>query len=62
LHRLELKGAIAADWEVSENNQRVRVYRLSAAGRRQLVAERSKWDRLAGAIAELLVPPAESGS
>jgi len=37
-------------------------YRLTAAGRRQLVAERSKWDRLAGAIAELLAPPAESES
>jgi len=62
LHRLERKRAIAADWEISENNQRVRVYRLTAAGRRQLVAERSKWDRLAGAIAELMAPPAESGS
>jgi len=62
LHRLERKRAIAADWEVSENNQRVRVYRLTAAGRRQLAAERSKWDRLAGAIAELMAPPAESGS
>ena len=60
LHRLERKRAIAADWEISENNQRVRVYRLTAAGRRQLVAERSKWDRLAGAITELLAPPAES--
>jgi len=62
LHRLERKRAIAADWEISENNQRVRVYRLTAAGRRQLVAERSKWDRLAGAIAGLMAPPAESGS
>ena len=62
LHRLERKRAIAAGWQVSENNQRVRVYRLTAAGRRQLVAERSKWDRLAGAIAGLLAPPAESES
>src|SRR6202795_4649370 len=36
LHRLEKKRAIAADWETSENNQRVRVYRLTAAGRKQL--------------------------
>src|SRR6202051_9034 len=57
LHRLERKRAITADWEVSENNQRVRVYRLTAAGRKQLAAERSKWDRLAVAIAGLLVPP-----
>src|SRR5437016_9194088 len=36
LHRLERQGAVAADWEVSENSQRVRVYRLTAAGRKQL--------------------------
>src|SRR5213592_492608 len=44
LHRLERAGAIAADWDTSENNQRVRVYRLTAAGRKQLAAERSKWE------------------
>jgi PadR family transcriptional regulator, regulatory protein PadR len=62
LHRLERQGAIAAEWDVSENKQRVRVYRLTAAGRRQLVAERSKWEQLAEAIAGIMVPPAESES
>ena len=62
LHRLERKGAIAAAWQVSDNNQRVRVYRWTPAGRRLLIAERSKWDRLARAIAGLLAPPAESES
>ena len=62
LHRLERQGAIAADWEMSENNQRVRVYRLTAAGRKQLAAERSKWEQLAGAIAGIMTPPAESES
>ena len=62
LHRLEKKGAIAAEWEVSENRQRVRVYRLTAAGRRRLSAERSKWEKLAGAVAGVLAPPAESES
>ena len=57
LHRLERQGAIAADWEVSENNQRVRVYRLTAAGRKQLAAERSKWGQLADAIAGIMAPP-----
>src|ERR1700692_1334718 len=57
LHRLERKRAIAADWEISENNQRVRVYRLTAAGRRQLVAERSKWDRLPGGGRGAPAPP-----
>src|SRR5438477_1768327 len=59
LHRLEQQGAISADWDVSENKQRVRVYRLTAAGRKQLVAERSKWDQLVGAIAGIMIPPAE---
>lgn len=62
LHRLERQGAISAEWDVSENNQRVRVYRLNAAGRKQLAAERSKWKQLAGAMAGLMVPPSESES
>jgi PadR family transcriptional regulator PadR len=62
LHRLERKGAIAADWEVSDNHQRVRVYRLTAVGRRQLAAEKSKWTQLARAIAGIMTPPAESES
>ena len=60
LHRLERRGAIAAEWSVSENNQRVRVYRLTAAGRRQLAAERSKWEQLAEAIAGVMAPRVES--
>lgn len=59
LHRLERQGAIAADWTLSENNQRVRVYHLTAAGRKQLAAERSKWERLADAIASIMVAPEE---
>jgi len=62
LHRLERQGAIAADWEMSENKQRVRVYRLTAAGRRQLVQERSRWEQLAQAIAGILAPPAGTES
>lgn len=62
LHRLERQGAIAADWEVSENKQRVRVYRLTAAGRRQLAHERSRWEQLAEAIAGIMAPPAETES
>jgi PadR family transcriptional regulator PadR len=60
LHRLERRGAIAAAWGVSENNQRVRIYRLTAAGRKQLLAERSKWEQLAEAIAGIMERPAGS--
>ncbi len=62
LHRLERKGAIAADWELSENRQRVRVYRLTAGGRKLLAAERSKWEQLADAIAGVMAAPAEGES
>src|SRR6266571_4788051 len=60
LHRLERQGAVAADWGVSNNKQRVRIYRLTAAGRKQLAAERSKWELLTDAIAGIMVPPADS--
>lgn len=54
LHRLERQKLIAASWKLSENRQRTRVYRLTPAGRRQLAAERSKWDQLVQAIAGIL--------
>lgn len=57
LHRLEHQGAIAAEWDLSENHQRVRVYRLTAAGRKRLAAERSKWQQLAQAMTGLMEPP-----
>ncbi len=60
LHRLERQGAITAEWTKSEHNQRVRLYRLTAGGRRHLAAERSKWEQLKEAIAGVLTPPAGS--
>ena len=62
LHRLEKSGAITADWETSENKQRVRVYRLTPDGRRRLAAERSRWEKLAEAIAGVMAPPERSPS
>jgi len=56
LHRLEGEGWIAAAWKVSENNQRVRVYRLTVTGRKQLASERSRWAQLSDAIAGVLNP------
>jgi transcriptional regulator len=57
LHRLERKKWISAEWDVSENRQRVRVYKLTAAGRKQLAAERSRWEELTRAIAGVMQPP-----
>jgi transcriptional regulator len=56
LHRLERQGWIAAEWRVSEYNQRVRVYGLTAAGRRQLASERSRWTLMKQAIDAVLNP------
>jgi len=60
LHRLERRRWIAAKWELSANRQRTRVYRLTAAGRRQLASERSRWQRLVYAITGVLSKPATS--
>jgi PadR family transcriptional regulator, regulatory protein PadR len=62
LHRLEKQGWIDADWETSDAGQRVRVYTLTPAGRKQLASERSKWEQLSSVIAMLMNPPKESES
>jgi transcriptional regulator len=56
LHRLERQKWIAAEWKVSENKQRVRVYRLTAQGKKQLESERSRWEQVSEAIAGVLNP------
>ena len=61
LHRLERRKWISADWDVSENRQRVRVYKLTPAGRKQLAVERSKWEQLSEAIAGVMRPPLTEG-
>jgi len=60
MHRLERQGAIRAEWKVSENNQRVRVYQLTAAGRKQLAAQRGRWEQFSAAIAGVLNRRGES--
>jgi transcriptional regulator len=54
LQRLLLNGWTTAEWGVSENNRRARYYRLTAAGRKQLAAERSEFDRMIGGIQRVL--------
>jgi transcriptional regulator len=56
LHRLERKGWIAAEWKVSELGPRLRIYRLTKSGRKQLVLERSRWAQLTEAIEGILNP------
>ena len=50
LHRLEHHGWITAAWGASDNNRRARFYSLTRAGRKQLVAEVSKWERLSAGV------------
>jgi PadR family transcriptional regulator, regulatory protein PadR len=61
LQRLERRGWITASWGTSANNRRAKYYRLTAVGRKQLLNETSKWERLSQAIAGVLRPRAEEG-
>ena len=60
LHRLEARGWIAASWELSDKGKRARYYRLTAAGKKQLVSEQSKWRAMARAIGLILDPAEEA--
>ena len=50
LHRMEQKGWLDADWGYSDRNREAKFYKLTAAGRRQLTAELSKWSRYTEAV------------
>ena len=56
LHRLERQRWVISDWKVSENNQQVKVYRLTAEGKKQLASERSRWEQFSEAVARALSP------
>jgi PadR family transcriptional regulator PadR len=54
LRRLEAGGCVTAKWGTSENNRRARIYTLTAAGRKQLAEEQSRWERFSGALGLIL--------
>jgi PadR family transcriptional regulator len=54
LHRLQRRGWIKARWGASDNNRRAKYYELTAAGRKQLEAEKSQWKKLSTAVAQVL--------
>ena len=61
LHRLERKGWIVSNWETApDRNREFKYYRLTTAGKRQLLAEESKWKQLASAVARVMWPAEES--
>jgi PadR family transcriptional regulator, regulatory protein PadR len=59
LHRLEKRGWLASEWKISEANRRARYYKLTAAGRRQLLEEQSRWKQLVRAVARTMKPVKE---
>ncbi|MBV9146485.1 MAG: PadR family transcriptional regulator [Acidobacteria bacterium] len=54
LHRLERRGWIKAKWGTSENNRRAKYYELTKTGRRQLEVEKTAWEKLTVAVAQVL--------
>ncbi len=56
LQRLELQGLISAKWDTSDRNRRARYYRLTAAGRRRLASDTSRWKQFVAAIGRVLDP------
>jgi PadR family transcriptional regulator PadR len=61
LYRLEAKGWISASWDLSDKGKRARYYRITAKGRKQLDAERSRWSAFVRAVG-LLLEPADEGA
>ena len=59
LHRLEDRGWIASFWGTSENNRKARYYRLTPAGRKQLIVQTTRWEQMVRAIGRILKPASE---
>jgi PadR family transcriptional regulator PadR len=56
LHRLERQGWVKSEWDVTETNQRAKFYKLTPAGKKQLLWERDRWEQLVAAIGSVLNP------
>ena len=54
LYRLELDGAIAAEWGVSENNRKAKYYEITRRGRKMVAAQQETWTRLSMAVQRVL--------
>ena len=54
LARIERQGWIKSEWDITENNQSARYYRLTRPGRKQLEVEEADWDRLSSAVSRVL--------
>ena len=54
LMRVEQRGWVKAEWDVTDNNRKARFYELTAAGRRQLASEKAEWDRMVSIMQAVL--------
>jgi PadR family transcriptional regulator PadR len=54
LHRMEESGWISADWTVTENKRRARIYQMTRAGKKQLAAETERWTSFSAGVARVL--------
>ena len=61
LHRLEKQGWVTSQWKQTESNQRAKFYRLTSAGKKQLLSEHASWQQIVSAIAGIMSPALEEG-
>jgi PadR family transcriptional regulator len=61
LHRLERQGWVQSEWKQSESNQRARFYSITAAGRKQLLDDLSRWKQMVDVIGTILQGEPEGG-
>jgi len=54
LHRMEESGWITADWTITENKRRARIYQLTRLGKKQLAAETERWSNFSSGVARVL--------
>lgn len=62
LHRLERQGWVRSEWKLSESRQRAKYYRITAPGKKQLLADQSRWRRVVDAIAAIMQADPHRGS
>lgn len=56
LHRLEKQGWVTSQWKQTESNQRAKYYRLTPAGKKQLLSEQTRWKQMVEAVAGIMNP------
>lgn len=61
LHRLEKKGWLKSEWKLTESNQRAKYYRLTPAGKKQLLSEQKRWWQMVKAISAIVGPAPSEG-